>query len=280
MFCSISEHFNYTREYHTNVSRKAELNHDLYPGGEQNSLTVKLHKSGTSIFDICWHNSFIVHSPFEHPLSYKDYEFCEFGYGMELDVLITPEVIVSDEYLKRYTKEARHCVFNVGEVDMSYYKVYSQKNCEMECLASRAIEECGCVPYYFVTDGNTPVCSINETKCVRYWEFWNIQRDERFGTEILCNCLPSCDSVKYNIEVIPKKLSNVSSNEIVIRFKFKDSEYTPLRRYQQFTFIDFVSQSGGILGLFAGVSLLTVVELFYLLFIRGISNVMRIMTMK
>jgi len=49
------------------------------------------------------------------------------------------------------------------------------------------------------------------------------------------------------------------------------------RRYQQFTFSDVVSYVGGLLGVFAGISMLSIVEFFYFFTIRLGVNLWRIL---
>jgi hypothetical protein len=41
-----------------------------------------------------------------------------------------------------------------------------------------------------------------------------------------------------------------------------------LKRFQQFTISDAISYMGGILGLLAGISMMTIVEYFYLFFLK------------
>lgn len=56
---------------------------------------------------------------------------------------------------------------------------------------------------------------------------------------------------------------------------FKEQEFTPFRRFRQFTFIDFLSYVGGLLGLFAGISVLSFFEIFYFLIPRFLTDVYR-----
>ena len=51
-------------------------------------------------------------------------------------------------------------------------------------------------------------------------------------------------------------------------FYFKENDIFTFIRKRQFTTIDFISSCGGILGLFAGISILSIVELFYYFSIR------------
>ena len=56
---------------------------------------------------------------------------------------------------------------------------------------------------------------------------------------------------------------------------WKDAEYYALIRYQQFTVVDFLAYVGGILGLFAGISALSVVEFLYFFTLRLVSDLWR-----
>ena len=60
-----------------------------------------------------------------------------------------------------------------------------------------------------------------------------------------------------------------------VRIKFKDDEFISMRRVRQFTTVDFLSYVGGLLGLFAGISMLSLVEIFYFFSIRLVVNIWR-----
>lgn len=57
--------------------------------------------------------------------------------------------------------------------------------------------------------------------------------------------------------------------------KFKNSDFQPLHRYQDFTFVYFLRGVGGLLGLFAGISVLSLFELVYFFGPRLINDVVR-----
>ena len=48
-----------------------------------------------------------------------------------------------------------------------------------------------------------------------------------------------------------------------IVIKFKELEFLPYRKYLRFDFVEFLSTFGGLLGLFAGISALSVIEVFF-----------------
>ena len=65
-----------------------------------------------------------------------------------------------------------------------------------------------------------------------------------------------------------------------IVIKFKESEFLPYRKYLRFDFVEFLSTFGGLLGLFAGISALSVIEVFYFFTLRIITDVFRLMRQK
>lgn len=57
-----------------------------------------------------------------------------------------------------------------------------------------------------------------------------------------------------------------------LSFRFGIENFNPLRRKLRFTVIDFLSNVGGVLGLFAGISVLSIFEIFYFFVLRIFSN--------
>ena len=58
--------------------------------------------------------------------------------------------------------------------------------------------------------------------------------------------------------------SQVSNPEsIMVSIEYDQMRYNPLVRKQQFDMLDFFSYFGGLLGLFAGISILSIVEIIY-----------------
>jgi acid-sensing ion channel, other len=89
----------------------------------------------------------------------------------------------------------------------------------------------------------------------------------------VCKCLPTCNSIEYKVEVIGEKHSKryiIDSKyaEAELEFHYRDSEYFPLIRYQEFKTKDFLAFVGGLLGLFAGISVLSIIEFVYFFTLR------------
>jgi hypothetical protein len=99
--------------------------------------------------------------------------------------------------------------------------------------------------------------------------------------------MQSCNSIKYKVEVQEKKRSDYvgqftfyddlkKETNITINFRMKDDDdVVPMFRYQPLTFVEFLAQSGGLLGLFAGISALSIIEIFYFFTLRLFCNALR-----
>lgn len=97
-----------------------------------------------------------------------------------------------------------------------------------------------------------------------------------------CNCLQDCNSISYEIQVIKTKLENevhwITYNNVSywynttyyggLSIAFSDSEFTALKRFASYGTISFLSNVGGLLSLFCGVSVMSFIEIFYLLVIQ------------
>jgi hypothetical protein len=137
---------------------------------------------------------------------------------------------------------------------------------------------CGCSPFTFMRSKSMPVC---ELKRLREWSDKRVltldQFDHLFESHGVCRCLPSCNSITYKSTWIATNhqkgyRNKTSLDEVTINFVYEDSEYFPTIRYKQFTTKDFLAYVGGLLGLFAGISVLGLIELFYFFVLRIFVN--------
>jgi hypothetical protein len=108
--------------------------------------------------------------------------------------------------------------------------------------------------------------------------------NQLYKTHDVCKCFPACESINYKYEIIYSRYDGWKNEslwyETEFIFKFRDSEYFPLVRSQQFKFKDFICYVGGLLGLFAGISVLSIYETFYFFSIRLLSNAFRLVSFK
>ncbi|CAH1966975.1 unnamed protein product [Acanthoscelides obtectus] len=102
-----------------------------------------------------------------------------------------------------------------------------------------------------------------------------------------CDCLPACTSLVYNAETSQadfnwQKLfqgfrANFSEFPGVqftrVTLFFKEQQFITSERNELFGQTDFLANCGGILGLFTGFSVLSLVEILYFLTLRLMCNV-------
>lgn len=98
-----------------------------------------------------------------------------------------------------------------------------------------------------------------------------------------CNCLSSCTSINYEAELSQAEFdydkffksfggndSTYESDAIYSRLTifFKNSYFVTSRRSELYGSADFLADTGGLLGLFMGVSILSLIEIFYYFTLR------------
>ncbi|XP_070508468.1 sodium channel protein Nach-like [Chironomus tepperi] len=289
----VSENFTDVLLKHTfNISEESKhldpIPYQSYPlyGHGRSNLKMILEKNRYIEYrSICYPLYFSVYLPFEFPGEYEHDTTNKFYYGQDLDVLITPEVIKSDESLRKFPPEKRNCYFE-GEKVLKMFKIYTRKNCEMECLTNFYLElnETQCVPYYVIRNQTHKICQIEKNFDIifrKYQFLQTLSREKKFTKPYLdtCGCLDSCNEVQYTVDVIDTRLPGGITDDdnatMTITFRYKNDKFLPLVRRISFTFDDFLCQAGGLLGLYAGISALSVVELLYFITIRPIFNAYR-----
>jgi hypothetical protein len=118
------------------------------------------------------------------------------------------------------------------------------------------------------------LCNIQQMEC-----FYPLPRtpldefDNFYESDGACKCLPACNSIEYTYEIVEGQFDHEYSDyefehTFVFEFRYKDSDYFPLVRYQEFKTKDFLSYVGGLLGLFAGISVLSIIEFVYFFTLR------------
>jgi amiloride-sensitive sodium channel len=87
----------------------------------------------------------ILHHPAEIPTVLTRYILA--AHHQTYSLWIRPDVSTTSSKLKEYDPHARNCLFS-NERSLKYYKIYTQRNCEIECLANYTLNKCGCVSFY------------------------------------------------------------------------------------------------------------------------------------
>lgn len=169
------------------------------------SLELEIHNDAKLT---TYSEAFSVHPTDELPLMLQLENSIGFEGGRQLEVLITPSVIRSDKNLKTLEPNDRSCYLE-GERKLRFFKVYTKRNCEIECLANVSRKLCACGPGDIVGDPDTTVCGINigvdDFQCLKKFQgdMKNLKPVEHL---VACSCLPKCDLISYSNEVRQTKL--------------------------------------------------------------------------
>lgn len=134
-------------------------------------------------------------------------------------IMIKPKVTHTSEGLWNYAPNQRQCFFST-ERQLRFFKLYTQNNCQAECLANFTGQQCGCVKFsmpsrkskkflnFVVTknesitgDENTRICGAGRIKCYKAAEKTLMTNSSARLFRKTCNCLPGCTSIEYNANI-------------------------------------------------------------------------------
>ncbi|XP_065361239.1 pickpocket protein 28 [Calliphora vicina] len=225
-------------------------------------------------------------------------QYFRIPFGQEVLIAIKPKIITTSDGLKHYEPSRRQCYFQ-HERDLIYFQTYTQNNCELECLSNFTMYKCGCVKYSMPRNADIPVCGSRSISCMNDAEDELSLREFNQGIETSgenyrgptsCNCLPSCTSIAYEAEIsqadydhkltmMVGKQETIVNEDAVMETKksrlsifFKEAQFLTSKRSELYGTTDFLANCGGLLGLFMGVSTLSIVEIIYFCTVRLITN--------
>lgn len=85
-----------------------------------------------------------VHAPDEVPFVSR--HFHRLAGNAETALAVRPSVQRTAEALRSYASERRRCFF-AGERRLNYFRAYTQRNCELECVTDELVRKCGCTRF-------------------------------------------------------------------------------------------------------------------------------------
>ncbi|TMW52550.1 hypothetical protein DOY81_002375 [Sarcophaga bullata] len=224
-------------------------------------------------------------------------QYFRIPFGQEVLIAIKPKIITTSDGLKHYEPNRRQCYFQ-HERDLRYFQIYTQNNCELECLSNFTMNRCGCVKFSMPRSAEIPVCGSRSLNCMNIAEDELSIREfnqsietskENYRGPTSCNCLPACTSIAYEAEISQadydhqltmkmKQDAESTDNDLVESKKsrlsifFKEAQFLTSKRSELYGTTDFLANCGGLLGLFMGVSTLSIVEIIYFCTVRLITN--------
>ncbi|CAO1362063.1 unnamed protein product [Diamesa serratosioi] len=284
---------------------------DIYPyramiSGVKAGLSFNLLTLAADIDASCGLNvngfKIALHTPGEFPRFEK--HFYQIPFGQYVMISVKPKVITTSKSLKIYSPKKRQCYFD-GEMPLEFFKMYTQSNCELECLTKFTQSTCGCVKFSMPHNNETMECTTAEQiKCYQITQDLfdvlnfkdNFKKDDenneqnkgsdfnRFDEHLgsildesyyervrenlelrQCNCLPACTSIQYDAEISQNVLHKPQYKYLKssVNIYFKEEYFIAMHRSELYGWIDFIASCGGVVGLFMGFSILSVIETVY-----------------
>ncbi|CAF4930718.1 unnamed protein product [Pieris macdunnoughi] len=240
----------------------------------------------------------LLHNPAELPRLSQ--QFFRAPLSQEVIVAVKPKMMTTSEGLRSYDPDRRQCYFP-SERYLKYFKIYTQQNCEMECLANFTNARCGCVHFGMPHGPNMATCNSGKMACIKKSQMELVTVEMKSGmagddendtligeareVALRCKCLPACTSIEYEAETsqadydwkslfraykLPMNNDTVEEDALFARVFvfFKEAQFITSRRSELYGPTDFLANCGGLLGLFMGFSILSVVEIIYFLTLR------------
>lgn len=90
--------------------------------------------------------TFLLHAPDEVPNFHTRTYQHSIREIKKANVLITPSMITTANELRSYAPERRSCYYT-NERYLKFFKIYTENNCELECLTNFTLSYCGCVKF-------------------------------------------------------------------------------------------------------------------------------------
>ncbi|KAL9694284.1 hypothetical protein quinque_013569 [Culex quinquefasciatus] len=211
--------------------------------------------------------------------------------GTETFIRVDAITINSEPDVRRYSKETRQCVFR-NEL-LKYGGRYGRSNCVAACRIRSVVALCECVPFYMPTaagvagDRSLTVCNLQHIVCLNKYKIkWSTVitnivdipgLEKEMEESLYCpECLPSCTNTKYHIStselpLIPTHRTGFSftrgiedvSEVAVVRIFFGQPETWMYKQDVASYWFEIFSNFGGMCGIMAGLSLISISENVY-----------------
>ena len=214
----------------------------------------------------------------------------------------------ADMRLKTVTRNKDKALNCYTGIEHTTYGLYSEGACVMECKDKVVNESCGCVQILPPeNNGKYKACTLEEwAECglSTYMDWHHNYTEPTIASDAICSCdIPPCDEIKYETDISSSSISAEYVNSIYPFVKepfleaFSDPDYNisytspddilknlmvlevlfnSLQQYQvneviTYDLADLFGDVGGVLGLFLGASIFTIIE-FMLFFIVSMAK--------
>ena len=203
------------------------------------------------------------------------------------------KISIKRQFINKKPKPFSECIGGLDKPDsfdsdlyrevFKIYKTYNQRLCIDMCLQKYIVENTGCYIKFYPNYNNSLPCNseknIKEALELRYF-FYNEKENEKcyqhcpfkcdtqkfiLSSTNKCNFLTDEQSniIKYNPskKFINYTVQDIKENFVEIKVYYPKLEYTRIDEFAKITELDLISNIGGTMGLFLGMSFLSLIEI-------------------
>nr|XP_024217628.1 pickpocket protein 11-like [Halyomorpha halys] len=173
---------------------------------------------------------------------------------------LTALSIVSTKEVEELSIQQRKCRLP-RESNLLSSPVYSYNLCRIECRMKECYRLCKCIPHFYRSNDNYPVCDLEGMHCLdKHSERLVRMIDPNTGVKVPCHCLQLCNEVNYVVDTENSMAWTLGTN-----LKWGLTKYPKFRLKRGILFggTELLVAIGGTAGLFFGCSLLSLAEIVY-----------------
>ncbi|XP_035786527.1 pickpocket protein 28-like [Anopheles albimanus] len=222
-----------------------------------------------------------IHSPLDFP--FKLHKPLSLTSGTQAHLTVQPNMIRTQRYLKYFAASMTGCYSQIQN-PLQLFSIYTPNNCELECHTTLYHEQRGCVLEHMPRANGTLLCSNNT---FGLYDIVDKNAKARMRTEGIprshffrraCNCLPACVDYTYSYEARTLRNPELESDLLFgneteeltseLLVEFGEDHFYPSVRSIRYGLLDFLADGGGLVALFLGCSLVTLLELLFFCLIK------------
>ncbi|KAG5683871.1 hypothetical protein PVAND_013132 [Polypedilum vanderplanki] len=222
----------------------------------------------------------IVHHPNDFAVEKAPTTFANLKKETFVDV--TPIYSLCTDQVLALDFDRRKCIIP-SDLNSDHYR---QPECMLNCLRDHIYTHCNCHPFNLPRESNSSKfirdCIATDVACFseHYFEF----------KQIVCShCYPSCTDVVYkttsfkmNLDKIENSIDslytqiNITNMEFIVRVFYGGQTVQVNKKIIAMSWISLLSNLGGSFSLCLGMSILSICEIFYFIFVRMVKHYKRI----
>ena len=197
--------------------------------------------------------------------------------GIDVSTGLETNIIVNRLLINKKEDPYSKCI---GDITNNYSNIvkfilnngyaYRQKDCFDICINDLLLEKLGCyIPEYPYTKIDLNFTALRIIPCLeKNSSISDIVMSENTLKVCESKCPLECNSIQYNPVFYHGMLDQITKNNSLVLNIFYDSlSYTRIDEIQKTRPIDLISNIGGTLGLFLGISVLSIGEIFEIIFL-------------